>query len=427
MSASSSKGPLGLLGLGSAPGAAVVGGLIVVVAAVAATTLTGVLAAKVSVNAPTITAGPTGSVSSTSASFSFTDSPASLTFQCQLDAGAIASCTSPKPYSGLAAGSHTFQVRAISGSDQSAFTSRTWTVDFTAPPTPTFTTKPASVSNTPSPYFGFADGEAGVSYLCKLDAAATFTACSNPQGYSGLAQGGHSMSVKAVDAAGNMSAIPASYGWTVDTVAPPTPVIVQKPSDPSPNATNTFTWTESESGTTFECAAESGIFAACSSPYTYIVDTSNNGQHQFAVRAVDAAGNRSGEATYKFKYDKGQPSSGIPFTISGTVSGLMIGVWKPISVTLGNPNSVPIYVKGLTVSFTTPSGPAGCASSANMELQQSNLSTSQFVLVPAGGSVTLPAQGAVAPQIRLKDLPTVNQDSCKGRNFPLNYSGTATN
>jgi hypothetical protein len=59
-------------------------------------------------------------------------------------------------------------------------------------------------------------------------------------------------------------------------------------------------------------------------------------------------------------------------------------------------------------------------------LQQSNVSTSLRVAVPANGSVVLPAQNAIAPQIRLKNLPAVNQNVCKNKSFSLSYSGTAT-
>src|SRR5207244_8188316 len=65
-----------------------------------------------------ITANPSNPSSSASASFSFTGTDnvtpsGSLTFECKLDAGSFAACTSPKSYSSLAEGSHTFQVREI--------------------------------------------------------------------------------------------------------------------------------------------------------------------------------------------------------------------------------------------------------------------------------------------------------------------------
>src|SRR4051794_26707213 len=61
----------------------------------------------------TINSGPTNgsSVASTSASFTFSDKGhPQATFTCKLDAAAAATCTSPKSYSALAQGSHTFTV-----------------------------------------------------------------------------------------------------------------------------------------------------------------------------------------------------------------------------------------------------------------------------------------------------------------------------
>jgi Tol biopolymer transport system component len=61
----------------------------------------------------TITSGPSGTIKVRHASFGFGSSEAGSHFQCRLDGAAFAACASPKSYSGLANGSHTFRVRAI--------------------------------------------------------------------------------------------------------------------------------------------------------------------------------------------------------------------------------------------------------------------------------------------------------------------------
>jgi hypothetical protein len=61
----------------------------------------------------TIVAGPSGTITTTSASFAFSSSEAGSSFQCRLDAGTWAGCSSPQDYASLAKGAHEFEVRAI--------------------------------------------------------------------------------------------------------------------------------------------------------------------------------------------------------------------------------------------------------------------------------------------------------------------------
>ena len=59
-----------------------------------------------------ITKKPTHPTTSTSAAFKFASTEKKSTFQCNLDSGGFTSCKSGQAYSGLAKGSHNFQVRA---------------------------------------------------------------------------------------------------------------------------------------------------------------------------------------------------------------------------------------------------------------------------------------------------------------------------
>ncbi len=81
-----------------------------------------------------IDSAPTASSISASATFAFSSADG-ISFECSLDGGAYAGCTSGVTYTDLADGSHTFEVRAIDPSNNvdASPASHTWTVDTTAP------------------------------------------------------------------------------------------------------------------------------------------------------------------------------------------------------------------------------------------------------------------------------------------------------
>ena len=250
----------------------------------------------------TIDSGPSGTSTSDSASFTFSSPLPLSTFNCRLDGGAWSACRSPKAYSDLGNGSHTFEVAArdVLGADDDTPASRTWTVavppppDMTAPQT-TITSGPSGTSTNASASFAFSSSESGSTFQCRLDGGA-WSSCSSPKSYSSLANGSHTFSTRATDAAGNTDASPASRTWTVDVSSPPpadtTPpetTITSGPSGTSTNASASFAFSSSEPGSTFRCRVDGGSWASCTSPKAY--SNLGNGSHTFDVAATDAAGN----------------------------------------------------------------------------------------------------------------------------------------
>jgi hypothetical protein len=167
----------------------------------------------------TITSGPSGETTSTTATFHFTSSESSSSFECSLDGAAFASCSSPKTYTGLALGEHTFTVRAsdAAGNTDPTPAQRTWTVTpDTTPPETTITSGPSGEVTSTTATFEFTSSESPSSFECSLDGAA-FEACSSPKTYTGLTSGEHTFGVKATNAAGNTDTTPAQRTWRVSS------------------------------------------------------------------------------------------------------------------------------------------------------------------------------------------------------------------
>jgi hypothetical protein len=259
-----------------------------------------------------ITASPAVVTNQTGASFSFSATEAA-TFQCQIDGGALAACTSPKVYAGLAAGSHTFSVVATDavGNVDPTPASFTWTVDLT-PPDTTITATPVNPTSVTSASFSFTSTEAGT-FQCQIDGGG-FAACASPKTYSGLSSASHTFQVRAVDTAGNVDASPASFTWVIDTT-PPDTTITAGPSGSTSQSSATFSFTSTKSGSSFQCRLDGGSLASCTSPVSY--SALADGSHTFTVVATDSLGNVDATpATRTWTIDTIAPDS----TVTGSPS-----------------------------------------------------------------------------------------------------------
>ncbi|HEY2939544.1 MAG TPA: hypothetical protein VGJ27_07005, partial [Gaiellaceae bacterium] len=176
-------------------------------------------------------------------------------------------------------------------------------VDGTPPPSPSIDSSPGSPTNQTGANFTFSDSEGAVSFQCQLDGGG-FSACSSPKSYS-VADGLHTFDVKAIDAAGNESGA-ASTSWMVDTVAPPEPTIdAGAPPGLTTQTSASFSFSDTEGGVAFRCQLDGQGFSPCSPPAGYAGLT--DGSHTFEVRAVDAASNQSGVASYTWTIDTTPP------------------------------------------------------------------------------------------------------------------------
>src|SRR5205823_2691930 len=167
-------------------------------------------------------------------------------------------------------GSHTFDVRAIDGyGNTTSATSRTWTVDATAPPAPSIDTGPAASSTSgPNVSFGFSDSEGTATFEVRLDGG-SWTSAASPKGYNSLSDGSHTFDVRALDGYGNTSSA-TSRTWTVDATAPPAPSIDSGPAASSTSGANvSFGFSDTEGSATFEVRIDGGSWNPAASPKSY--------------------------------------------------------------------------------------------------------------------------------------------------------------
>jgi len=141
-------------------------------------------------------------------------------------------------------------------------------------------------------------------FECKLDSGA-FTGCTSPKAFAGLGEGSHTVTVHAIDHAGNVGADVAK-GFSVDTVAPAVSGLSVQVAGTSAGVT--FSSAAADLAR-FECSLDGAGFVACVSPKTFSGLAA--GAHTVRVRAVDTTGNRGGEVAKAFTITKPATGGGV--------------------------------------------------------------------------------------------------------------------
>lgn len=145
--------------------------------------------------------------------WSIASADTSATLECRLDDAAFAPCSAPGEHTAqVAAGAHTFEVRATDAAGNAATASDSFEVDTAAPDT---AISKAPKKRTTKRKASFAFGAPGATgFECSLDGAA-FAPCSSPYKTKRLKRGRHTFAVRATDAAGNTDSSPAQVKFKV--------------------------------------------------------------------------------------------------------------------------------------------------------------------------------------------------------------------
>jgi len=226
---------------------------------------------------------PSGVTSQSSAGISMTGETGA-TYAYSLDNGNWINSSSTINLTGLTEGAHSIQIKATdSAGNVSASTTYSWSTDYTAPSfsasgIPSGTTKLNNASITLS-------GETGATFAYSLNGGSWITTGTNIV-LTALAEGAHSIQIRATDSAGNASTSTA-YSWTTDYTAPSFSAS-GVPSGTTTQATASITLT-GDAGTTYTYTLDGGSSTATDGTIT--LAGLSNGSHTITVQGTDSAGN----------------------------------------------------------------------------------------------------------------------------------------
>ena len=223
--------------------------------------------------------------------FMFSSNDPQATFECAIDGEAFSSCESPAQYSSLALGDHIFRVRAVDLALNVDPTPASYLFTVAAMPETFIDSGPEAELNGSVANFTFSSDQTDATFECSLDLG-PYAACSANHQITALADGEHTLMVRAKSARGIVDSTPEEWSWNVSGSAPDT-TIVSGPPASTTSQTATFVFSASEGEVEYQCSLDGAPFEQCDAPNDlvhHLIEAVPLGQHTLRVRAVDADG-----------------------------------------------------------------------------------------------------------------------------------------
>lgn len=252
--------------------------------------------------------GAEGMTASTSATFEWLCDQEQCIYECSLNQGEYEPCEPGVDFNDLQDGGQVFSVRAIGVDeiigDAAQFE---WIIDSVAPVI-TFDNGPLMLTNQVEATLAWSCSKTTCFQECSHQGD-PFESCSSPLTISDLEAGLQTLSVRATDGVGNISA-QVDYTWEIDLVLPVIENLVG-PAEWSKEDHATFEFQCSKDNCEFICALQNEDDqvvvspTSCASGITY--NDLDDQIYTFSVFATDAAGNNSETLTYSWTLDREQP------------------------------------------------------------------------------------------------------------------------
>jgi Putative metal-binding motif len=235
---------------------------------------------------PAVTTDPDGTFA---IPFTGTSADPQETFRCKLDSGAFKACASPVSFTQPTDGDHTFTLEGTDPSGNVGSVSKTLRL-YTLPITTLNGPADGALVNTRVVHYGISSTKGVPS--CKVDTGA-FGPCPASGDFT-FADGAHTIQARSLDVfdANPQLGTTESRSVTVDTIPPDTAITDGPQNGLLTNLVSTSIGFTSEPGAGFQCSIDNGPFGGCPGGQAgRATFNAPPGNHAFAVRAVDRAGN----------------------------------------------------------------------------------------------------------------------------------------